>query len=203
MNDLVIYIHGKGGSASECEHYKPLFPGREVEGIVYAADTPWDAGGELRCRIARLREKHDSIILIANSIGAFFSMYADVDKLIKRAFFISPIVNMEKLICGMMSQAGLTENELRSKGTVKTADGNILSWKYLSYVRENPVLWRAQTEILYGSRDALTSYNDITAFAAEHNAGLTVMENGEHWFHTDEQMDFLDRWIIAKCKEEL
>ena len=26
-------------------------------------------------------------------------------------------------------------------------------------------------------------------------ATLTVMENGEHWFHTKEQMDFLSDWI--------
>ncbi|MEI3089815.1 MAG: hypothetical protein V8T01_07620 [Oscillospiraceae bacterium] len=26
MQDLVIYIHGKGGSAQEAEHYKTLFP---------------------------------------------------------------------------------------------------------------------------------------------------------------------------------
>ena len=25
---------------------------------------------------------------------------------------------------------------------------------------------------------------------------LTVMENGEHWFHTEEQMKFLDEWIL-------
>ena len=24
---------------------------------------------------------------------------------------------------------------------------------------------------------------------------LTVMRNGEHWFHTEEQMKFLDEWI--------
>jgi len=23
------------------------------------------------------------------------------------------------------------------------------------------------------------------------------MEGGEHWFHTEEQMDFLDRWIAG------
>lgn len=27
------------------------------------------------------------------------------------------------------------------------------------------------------------------------NASLTIMKNGEHWFHTGEQMDFLDRWL--------
>ena len=24
---------------------------------------------------------------------------------------------------------------------------------------------------------------------------LTVMEGGDHWFHTEEQMCFLDEWI--------
>ena len=26
-------------------------------------------------------------------------------------------------------------------------------------------------------------------------ATLTVMKGGEHWFHTDNQMAFLDQWI--------
>jgi hypothetical protein len=30
---------------------------------------------------------------------------------------------------------------------------------------------------------------------------LTVMEGGEHWFHTDEQIQFLDDWIRRKEKE--
>ena len=73
--------------------------------------------------------------------------------------------------------------------------GETLSWKYLCYVRENPVVWRVPTCILYGERDNLTSYETISAFAKEHGAKLTVMPNGEHWFHTDEQMSFLDEWI--------
>ena len=28
-----------------------------------------------------------------------------------------------------------------------------------------------------------------------YEATLTVMEGGEHWFHTDEQMQFLNDWI--------
>ena len=30
MKNLVVYVHGKGGSADEAEHYRPLFPGFEV-----------------------------------------------------------------------------------------------------------------------------------------------------------------------------
>lgn len=35
----------------------------------------------------------------------------------------------------------------------------------------------------------------ISAFAKRIGAELTVMSNGEHWFHTEEQMRFLYRWI--------
>ena len=43
--------------------------------------------------------------------------------------------------------------------------------------------------------DSLTSYETISAFAAAHGASLTVMDGGEHWFHTAEQMCFVDEWI--------
>ena len=33
MKDLVLYIHGKGGSVAESEHYRTLFPGSEVVGL--------------------------------------------------------------------------------------------------------------------------------------------------------------------------
>ena len=51
------------------------------------------------------------------------------------------------------------------------------------------------TQILYGSRDNMTSLKTIRDFAKNHNAMLTVMEGGEHWFHTEDQMRFLDEWI--------
>ena len=42
MKELILYIHGKGGSAAECEHYKPLFPDCEVFGLDYQTFTPWE-----------------------------------------------------------------------------------------------------------------------------------------------------------------
>ena len=69
------------------------------------------------------------------------------------------------------------------------------SWAYLCYVREHPVTWTVPTHILYGEKDNLTSYETIAEFADRIGSTLTVMENGEHWFHTKEQMDFLSDWI--------
>ena len=43
MKDLIVYVHGKGGSAEEAEHYAMLFPNHEVIGFDYKSQTPWEA----------------------------------------------------------------------------------------------------------------------------------------------------------------
>ena len=196
MKELVVYIHGKGGSAGESEHMKLLFPDCEVIGLDYQTFTPWETGKEIREAVTKLKAEYENITLIANSIGAFFSMNAGIDAMIRCAYFISPVVDMEQLILNMMSRANVTEKELEEKVVIPTSFGEDLSWDYLCYVREHPASWTVPTRILYGSRDNLTSYETISAFAETHGAELTVMEEGEHWFHTDEQMRFLDNWII-------
>ncbi len=197
-NSLILYIHGKGGTAEEAEHYETLFPDCDVIGFDYKAETPWDAKSEFPIAFQNLSADYERIILIANSIGAYFSMCALPQEKIEKAYFISPIVDMQKLIQNMMMWANVTEDELQKKEIIKTTFGETLSWDYLCYVRNHPVCWNVPTEILYGENDNLTDRETITTFANQHNATLTVMKNGEHWFHTSEQMQFLDGWIIRK-----
>ena len=137
---------------------------------------------------------------MANSIGAYFSLLALADMPIEKAYFISPIVNMEKLILDMMHWTGVTEDELQEKGIIATEFGEALSWEYLAWVRSHPVSWHIPTEILYGSEDKLQSVDTIKAFADDIGAGLTIMEQGEHWFHTEEQLQFLREWLI-RCEK--
>lgn len=195
MKNAVIYIHGNGGNAEEAEHYAPLFNGCNVIGFSYKSASPWEAKEEFPLFFDKVKAEYDTVTLVCNSIGAYFAMCSLWDKEIRQAFFISPVVNMEKLIKNMMMWAGVTENELQKKGIIQTAEGNVLSWDYISYVRKNPVIWNVPTNILYGSEDALTDFETITEFAGKCGATLTVMDGGEHWFHTEEQMKFLDSWI--------
>lgn len=197
MKNIVIYVHGKGGAAEEAGHYKPLFPQSEVIGFDYHAQTPWEAKAEFPQFFAQQRKRCDRLELIANSIGAFFSMSSLDESLVDRAYFISPVVDMEKLIGGMMTWAGVTEQALAKKLEIPTSFGETLSWNYLCYVREHPISWPVPTRILYGQHDSLTAPETIAAFAKQTGAELTVMPGGEHWFHTEKQMQFLDRWITA------
>jgi len=135
--------------------------------------------------------------LIANSIGAFFAMSALDETLVDRAYFISPVVDMESLIGNMMQWANVTEQELAQRGEAPTDFGETLSWRYLRYVRQHSIAWNVPTRILYGEHDNLTSLETVSAFARRHHAKLTVMPGGEHWFHTPEQMRFLDQWLLS------
>jgi len=195
MNHCLIYVHGKGGSAGEVLHYARLFPDFDIVGFDYKAKDPGEAREEFPAYFDGIAEKYEKVVLVANSIGAFFAMNALGEKKIDRAYFISPIVDMEKLIANMMLWAGVTEAELREKKEISTNFGETLSWDYLSDVRAHPIHWPIPTKILYGEKDELTALGTMTAFAEKINAPLTIMPNGEHWFHTEEQMAFLDAWI--------
>ena len=196
----VLYVHGKGGSAAEAEFYEGIFPECDVAGFDYKSETPWESIGEFQSEAKRLLAEYDGIILVANSIGAYFSLLSLADMPIEKAYFISPIANMEKLILDMMQWSGVTEDELQEKGVIDTEFGEALSWEYLTWVRSHPVSWHIPTEILYGSEDKLQSVNTIKAFADDIGAGLTIMEQGEHWFHTEEQLQFLREWLI-RCEK--
>ena len=172
MSPTLIYIHGQYGSPEEAEHYRALFPGCEVIGFDYTAQTPWEAEREFAEYFDGLANRVDgSIGIIANSIGAFYAMCALSGKDIAVAYFISPIVDMERI------------------------EGVTLDEKHLRYVRQHPINWHVPTYILYGENDNLTSLATIADFARRIGASLEVMPGGEHWFHTPEQMAFLDGWI--------
>ena len=79
-----------------------------------------------------------------------------------------------------------------AKKKIETSFEYLLSWEYLTYVRNNPINWYIPANILFVYKDNMTSVNTMRNFANKINANLTIMRDGEHLFHTDEQMDFLD-----------
>ena len=178
------------------EHYKKFFSDEyKIIGFDYKSEFPWDAKIEFSKFFDSIVSEYDDIYLIANSLGAYYSMLALSDKKIKKAMFISPVVDMEKEILNMMKMSNVSEEELYNKKEIATSFGETLSWEYLTYVRNNPIEWNVPTDILYAENDFLTSLETMTNFANKTNSSLTIMKNGEHYFHTEEQMNFLDNWF--------
>ena len=166
------------------------FPGHGARQGRDKALNPWTVVPELLAVVDWARVRWDSISLQANSIGAYFAMLAlDAPD---KALLLSPILDMERLILDMMGWAKVTERELSEKGEIATSFGQTLSWAYLCYVREYPVHnCQCPICILYAGQDNMTSRQTVEEFTLQHGAQLTIMDNGEHWFHTLEQREVL------------
>lgn len=195
LRRLVVYVHGRGGSAKEAEHYRALFPESDVIGFDYRSQSPWEAHEEFPRFFSERRRRYGLLVLVAHSMGAFLALSSLGKRHVDEAYLVSPIVDMEKLIRDMMARAGVTEEELSKRLEIETGFGERLSWKYLCYVRDNPIRWGVPTHILCGEGDDLTPVETTSAFAGQIGADLSVMRGGEHWFHTREQLRFLDAWL--------
>lgn len=92
----------------------------------------------------------------------------------------------------------------KKESLIPTQFGETLSWAYWTYVLEHPIVaWPSSTAILYASNDNLVSRDIIDKFVNKFNCQLTVMEQGEHWFHTPEQIKFLSQWISEQTSIKL
>ncbi|WP_455157388.1 alpha/beta hydrolase [Treponema socranskii] len=76
MKSSIIYIHGNGGSAKEASHYQSFFTDADVIGFDYKAKSPWEAKKEFSPYFDSVFKDCKSVMIIANSIGAFFAMHA-------------------------------------------------------------------------------------------------------------------------------
>ena len=206
--NLFLYIHGKMGRKEEAAHLAELVcpKGYQVLGIDLPGHgertgemerfVPWEVVPELQTVYGFDRQRWKKIHLYANSIGAYFSLLAFREVELEKSLFVSPVLDMEKLIRDMMGWAGVTQEQLKEAGEIHTAFGETLSWKYLTYAIENQITrWDSPTAILYAGQDHLTARETVDNFAQRFGCTAMVMENGEHWFHTEEQLAVLDAWL--------
>lgn len=193
----ILYVHGKGGSHEEAEWYAEIFKNYRVIGIEYDEYLPWKVRYELVKAYDFMSEEYDDIYVIGNSIGAYFAMDSfRTTRYVEHMFLISPIIDMEKIIMDMMSAAGISEEELSKKKRIITADGELISYRALRYVREHPIKCPPRTDILCAAGDTMTSPEELARFVQTRaSSALTVMEGGEHYFHTEEQLAFLRSWL--------
>lgn len=151
---------------------------------------------DLKQIIEYAKANYNEINIWACSIGAYFSLLAYKDEDLKQCLFLSPVVNMKIIIENMMLWSNTTEKELNEKQEIKTDFGQTLYWDYYLYVKENPITnWNKKTYILYGNKDNMQNENIIEDFSNEFNCDLTILKNGEHYFHTEEQLNFYSDWL--------
>ena len=208
---VYLYVHGKNGSKEEALAFAELAcpMGYQVLAIDLPEHgerkgrpeklLPWVVLPELQLVYQYAKFHWRTVSLRATSIGAWLSMLALSEKELKQALFVSPVVDMENLIGKMMQWANVTEAQLEQAGEIPTNFGETLSWRYLCWVREHPLRWRTPTQVLYGEADELTSYAVLDRFKRATGAQLTLLADGEHWFHTETQLAALQSWEEHNC----
>ena len=201
--NVYLYIHGKMGCKEEAIAFAELAcpAGYQVLAIDLPEHgerknsaeklLPWFVVRELQLVYQYAKCRWKQVSLRATSIGAWMAMLALADKPIKKALFVSPVTDMETLISKMMQWANVTEAQLQEAGEIPTAFGETLSWPYLCWVREHPL---TRTQALFGGDDNLTSREEMEAFRRKTGAHLTILAEGEHWFHTETQLAVLQEW---------
>lgn len=97
----------------------------------------------------------------------------------------------------MMQWSNVSEAQLKEVREISTDFDETLSWQYLCWVREHPYRWKVPTQVLYGAKDNLTSRAVLEQFKQRTGVHLTIMEEGEHWFHTELQLAVLQEWERA------
>ena len=209
-NRVWLYLHGKHGCKEEAKPFAEIVCPKGAQ--VLAIDlpehgerksstetlTPWDAVPEMQRLLSCARTRWEHIALRCTSLGAWFSLLAFGGEKLEQALFVSPVLDMERLIRDMMGWAEVSEERLKAEGEIPTGFGETLSWRYLQYAQAHPITnWRTPTAILYAGRDNLTGRETVDSFVCRFGCELTVMENGEHWLHTPEQLSVLKDWEEA------
>ena len=173
---VFLFVHGQGGNKEEAIHFaKIAVPlGYQVIGIdLSIMDMPWNVLPMLLGVKAFLKVHYSSISLRANSIGCWYSMLAFENDEIDKALFVSPILDMKRFIEGMEERDGL----------------------YYEWVVSHQIAtWPNETFILRPENDLVVNDNVNEVFINRFLCNVVTLKNGEHWFHTPEQMLSLRKW---------
>lgn len=201
-----LFVHGLGGNKFEAERFASIANayGHQVLSIDLPKHgnrtdetnfVPWEIDKELNAIMSYAKRRWNKILLRATSIGAYFSLLSLKAETFEKCLFVSPLLDMERMITDLMKFAGVTEERLKIEKEIKTDFGQTLSWEYLRYARNNPVKAICKdTEILCASNDEVIPYETVLKFSECNGCRLTVLDGGEHWLHMPDDVRKMEQW---------
>lgn len=212
----VLYVHGLCGNKEEAERFARLAVPQGF--CVFAADLPehggrtdgvkllpWEVVPELKSFFDYLSAYY-SVYLRAESIGAYFSLLSLSGKRLEKCLLISPLTDMVQMINGMLHAAGADLERLEREKVIPFGDQTI-SWEYYEYAKSHPIRKIADTTIISASDDYVVGAQTIKQFASISGAAFYEMQGGEHYFHTAEQLSFLEKyerkWLGGDVKQDV
>ena len=189
---VYLYVHGMSGSKEDAEGFSDVAGsfGFQVLSFDVGSFDPVSTPPEIEKVYEFASERWQSISLYGVSLGAWFSMICLQDKPLTRTLLVSPVLSMKNMIERMMKSSGVTPEQLREQNTI-----GALSWEYYEFACAHEISrWDSETRILCAEHDGIVPITEAEGFSAKFGCDLRVMQNGEHWFHTEEQLRFLRDW---------
>ena len=173
---VFLFVHGLHGQKEEALAFAEVAvpKGYQVFSIDLPVERkPWEVMPLLNEVRDYLYENWKNVSVRANSIGSWFSLLSFQNKKVDQAMLVSPILDMKKYIELMPHR----EDD------------------YYEWVVNKPIThWDTPTFILRPEVDTIVSKEVGRDFISQHQCQVTIMPNGEHWFHTPEQLAFLKAW---------
>lgn len=193
---VIVYIHGLKGNAKEIENFSYLNEDYVLVGLDYIDGNPWELKETIKNEFINITKGFKEVYVIANSIGALYTFDYLYKLNIKKAFFISPLLNMHQIIKNMMKDNNISEELLKEKQFITLNDGTMLSHEYYAHTRQMNKNWNIPTEILYGDKDELVDLKSVIAFLRKYpNSKLTISKESGHYFHTPNDLEIIKNWI--------
>jgi len=173
---VFLFVHGLNGHKGEALAFAQVAvpKGYQVLGIdLPVGRKPWEVLPLLNMVRDYLYEHWEQVSIRANSIGSWFSLLAFQGRKVEQALFVSPLLDMKAFIEGMPTR----EED------------------YFQWVVEHPIShWDIPTFILRPEKDLVVSDSCGKDFMEKYSCEVTIMMDGEHWFHTSEQTSFMKSW---------
>ena len=213
QNGVFICVHGQGGNKEEAERFAKIAAprgygvlsvdlpdhGKRTDGAKF---VPWEVVPELSAIYEYAKKRWNKISLRATSIGAYFSLLAFRNRRIEKRLLVSPLLDMQGFIDGLMRYCGADEARLKREKEIKTESGQTLSYEYFLYAKSNPVRAAGEnTYILYADGDTVIPKKSVEKFAADNRCELTVLNGFEHWLHTEEEVGAMEKWEKSVLSE--
>ena len=173
---VFLFVHGLHGNKEEALAFTEVAvpKGYQVLGVELPLESkPWEVLPLLNEVCDYLYSNWKSVSVRANSIGSWFSLLALQNKKVDQALFVSPILDMKEFVDDLSTR----EDD------------------YYGWVINNPIThWDAPLFILRPEVDLFVSEEVGRDFISRHQCHITIMPDGEHWFHTAKQLAFLKEW---------
>ena len=158
------------------------------------AFTPMDASPEVRAFARLARSQSTEVSLLANSIGAYFSLCDTPAGTFERAWLISPLLDLEYYIRDIMAEYSVSDEQLEAQTVIDTPRG-VLERSYLRFVEEHPARLNAPSWMIRGDQDEMVPLNALSRFVGAPGVELVQVEGGQHFLGQPPHLDTVVAWF--------